>query len=397
MQKTTCADGGFDSSSHPPPAKRQRSDIDMGASRTDPRNLNDLLTPHPHKNVNVNKPNGLSSSLLPRPCLAEIPHSAKEGDIINISWFLGGNERLFAIKVPPKQYLLQTNRKQQFVRIVFDPQCIKTLLSPSRLSNSTSQNHQKNDHISSSSRFLSPHSERKTSRQRAVEESRLRSHAPPKVGNRYQVSKDAFPDPKQWKHQDLAKSHCEKIWDPAEAQREEQRGQRIYELIKNLPTNKKEIFMESLHKCGYNIDRTWNVFLDKITELNDTGKMHGEPLLQKEIDLFNTTILENRKDMAKVASSLNSDPDVTTKHSLSSILVHYYRYYKKSKKYEGLKKTFKKQSDWCKICDDGGTLICCDYCDDSYHLNCLNPPLQKIPEGNWACPECKKKGINGDD
>lgn len=27
-------------------------------------------------------------------------------------------------------------------------------------------------------------------------------------------------------------------------------------------------------------------------------------------------------------------------------------------------------------------------CDHPYHLGCLNPPLQTIPEGEWFCPKC---------
>ena len=33
-------------------------------------------------------------------------------------------------------------------------------------------------------------------------------------------------------------------------------------------------------------------------------------------------------------------------------------------------------------------LLLCDGCDDSYHTFCLNPPLDKIPEGDWFCPTC---------
>jgi histone demethylase JARID1 len=28
----------------------------------------------------------------------------------------------------------------------------------------------------------------------------------------------------------------------------------------------------------------------------------------------------------------------------------------------------------------------CDKCDRSYHLYCLDPPLETAPEGEWACP-----------
>lgn len=45
----------------------------------------------------------------------------------------------------------------------------------------------------------------------------------------------------------------------------------------------------------------------------------------------------------------------------------------------------------CKVCgmdkDDDNVLLC-DKCDSEYHTYCLNPPLVRIPEGNWYCPSC---------
>jgi hypothetical protein len=35
-----------------------------------------------------------------------------------------------------------------------------------------------------------------------------------------------------------------------------------------------------------------------------------------------------------------------------------------------------------------GTILICDACDNEYHLNCLNPPITTIPEGDWFCPKC---------
>lgn len=45
----------------------------------------------------------------------------------------------------------------------------------------------------------------------------------------------------------------------------------------------------------------------------------------------------------------------------------------------------------CKVCgidkDDDNVLLC-DKCDSGYHTYCLNPPLARVPEGNWYCPPC---------
>lgn len=45
--------------------------------------------------------------------------------------------------------------------------------------------------------------------------------------------------------------------------------------------------------------------------------------------------------------------------------------------------------DFCRVCKDGGDLLCCDSCPSSYHIHCLKPPLKQIPDGSWRCPRCK--------
>ena len=42
--------------------------------------------------------------------------------------------------------------------------------------------------------------------------------------------------------------------------------------------------------------------------------------------------------------------------------------------------------DFCFRCHGGGDLLLCDKCDRSYHLYCVDPPLEVAPEGEWACP-----------
>ncbi|KAL5793156.1 hypothetical protein ACOSP7_001750 [Xanthoceras sorbifolium] len=45
----------------------------------------------------------------------------------------------------------------------------------------------------------------------------------------------------------------------------------------------------------------------------------------------------------------------------------------------------------CKICGvdkDDDSVLLCDTCDAEYHTYCLDPPLARIPEGNWYCPSC---------
>lgn len=54
----------------------------------------------------------------------------------------------------------------------------------------------------------------------------------------------------------------------------------------------------------------------------------------------------------------------------------------------GLKMWNGDYNEICEICDEGGNIILCDFCNLVFHPECLNPPMKKIPDGHWACPEC---------
>jgi hypothetical protein len=45
----------------------------------------------------------------------------------------------------------------------------------------------------------------------------------------------------------------------------------------------------------------------------------------------------------------------------------------------------------CKKGDKAEKMLLCDRCDRGWHLFCLNPPLSKIPQGEWNCPKCMAK------
>ena len=45
-------------------------------------------------------------------------------------------------------------------------------------------------------------------------------------------------------------------------------------------------------------------------------------------------------------------------------------------------------NDRCQACGIGGDLLCCDSCNVVYHLPCLDPPLDALPEDDWYCPAC---------
>jgi len=49
----------------------------------------------------------------------------------------------------------------------------------------------------------------------------------------------------------------------------------------------------------------------------------------------------------------------------------------------------------CRICMDGGVVLCCDSCPNVYHIRCLEPPLEEYPEHEWICPRCARDPLPG--
>uniref|UniRef100_A0A4W5NAR0 Uncharacterized protein n=1 Tax=Hucho hucho TaxID=62062 RepID=A0A4W5NAR0_9TELE len=58
------------------------------------------------------------------------------------------------------------------------------------------------------------------------------------------------------------------------------------------------------------------------------------------------------------------------------------------KKAKSAKKKKKDHQDYCEVCQQGGEIILCDTCPRAYHMVCLDPDMEKAPEGKWSCPHC---------
>lgn len=41
--------------------------------------------------------------------------------------------------------------------------------------------------------------------------------------------------------------------------------------------------------------------------------------------------------------------------------------------------------------DNGGVALECEKCEAPYHLKCLDPPLDDVPEGEWFCVTCERE------
>merc|ERR1719193_1925185 len=65
---------------------------------------------------------------------------------------------------------------------------------------------------------------------------------------------------------------------------------------------------------------------------------------------------------------------------------------KKGKKRKDFANDESEHQEYCDVCQQGGEIILCDTCPKAYHLCCLNPELDEAPEGKWSCPHCEKNG-----
>ena len=128
----------------------------------------------------------------------------------------------------------------------------------------------------------------------------------------------------------------------------------------------------------------------KINEKNESD------WTDKEKKDFYESILMSKKDFSVVSTA--------TGKNKGSCIQYYYAHFKKLKpEYSKLKDILRehknrkshsdRNADFCFECKGMGKLICCETCENSFHLYCLKPSLTEVPEGDWHCKECLKKGL----
>ena len=51
------------------------------------------------------------------------------------------------------------------------------------------------------------------------------------------------------------------------------------------------------------------------------------------------------------------------------------------------------EEEMCRHCgrsDHAEAMLLCDGCNQGYHIHCLNPPLRRVPRGDWFCFKCER-------
>lgn len=177
---------------------------------------------------------------------------------------------------------------------------------------------------------------------------------------------------------------CDQIWDPEKAKAAISHGEDIDGFLnQSVDTSSKTLLMEALHRANYSVKRATYEYVTLYRKLN------GPPSCQlplEDIIRADELFQKSKKDFNQIAKTLGQ--------SVSAVLVEYYRWKGSNDDgcYTKLKQTLRNDfySDYCAVCDDGGELIVCDDCQKAYHLECLDPPLSKVPLGDWFCNECMK-------
>ena len=165
------------------------------------------------------------------------------------------------------------------------------------------------------------------------------------------------------------------LWDPKLATEAEQNGQDIAGFLKgNHDLGKHDLLHSILHKNNYNVAAA-RIELEQ----RRIGASASLKLNEDEAKQFEGLMRTCQKDFSRVAKTL--------KRKRSDCLVHYYNWKASSRRYQGLKEQWNDQ--YCSVCQDGGLLIICDGCRLNFHMECVEPPLTAVPEGNWLCGSCK--------
>ena len=177
----------------------------------------------------------------------------------------------------------------------------------------------------------------------------------------------------------LLGNRCTQLWDPLKAAAAEARGEDIDGFLKQgaLDHTSRMTLMEALHRSDYSVEKAVDEYIRLMRERRSCLPSRRDLETMGEM-------LENgkNKDFYAIADWIGC--------SVGAILVCYYEWKGRNidGSYERCKKRWNNESDWCHVCQDGGQMIVCEHCHKAFHLHCLDPPLKRVPRGDWYCPGC---------
>lgn len=175
----------------------------------------------------------------------------------------------------------------------------------------------------------------------------------------------------------LVPARHDKVWDPIRARKAMDRGENLDVFIDSINHTYKELGMVALHQSNYCVEQASNLLAEEISR--DSDRLPWTEHMKK---IFHKTIIDSWMDMSEVSRKVG--------RSVSACLVYYYGEFRDKDEFRTFLKKINDNYELCVVCGKGGELLCCDGCNVPYHIECLNPPLEKIPEGDWYCSYCTK-------
>ena len=175
----------------------------------------------------------------------------------------------------------------------------------------------------------------------------------------------------------LCFTRYDQVWDPCRAKVAMSQGEDIDGFLDSLDGPHKEFGMVALHKSNYSVKNAAKYLIDEKQK-----NLDFQPWTRRMKRNFQSSIIKSHMNMREVSAAVGM--------SVHACFVYYYGTFHQTKEFQTFRMQINSEYDDCAVSGEGGELICCDGCNIPYHLKCLNPPLDKIPEGDWYCPVCAK-------
>ena len=154
------------------------------------------------------------------------------------------------------------------------------------------------------------------------------------------------------------------------------------------PSLHTDVLLGTLHSHGYSAANALRSlqrpdFLAGLPQpVLDTQSLDGWAADEKRE--FTAAVFAHGKDFAKLHRRLSS------KTVPQLILYYYLRWKGTSDFFKWREQADGSQDDVCAVCEEGGGLLCCAGCPQSFHFACCTPRLSvlSLTGGNWYCSKC---------
>lgn len=141
------------------------------------------------------------------------------------------------------------------------------------------------------------------------------------------------------------------------------------------------LLLEALHYVNYDLQKATRMFYRIHAQRQGLSVTFSQAECEKFDGLCEGSVIGKRKDFREAARRMN--------RSVETTLVQYYIWKARNRiTYNALKNKRRRDPDECCHCKDGGLLIVCNSCCRAFHLDCLQPQLKKVPDGDWFCSLC---------